>query len=73
MYAIIGLVNNHNTMVLVIPCYRKNAPWIFVRNPYAKETDGDLYKAFQLWGELKQQQKRGEVRITAERVKGICT
>jgi len=56
---------------LAIPCCRKNAPWIFVQNPYAKETDGDLFKAFQLWKELKQQHERKEVRITAERVKGM--
>ena len=47
---------------------RKNAPWISVENPYAKERDADIEKAFQLWDELRSSQ----VRVTAERVKGIC-
>ena len=38
-----------------------------MQNPCAKELYGDLGKAFQLWEELKSSQ----IRITAERVKGM--
>ena len=47
---------------------RKNASWISVKNPYAKKRNADKEKASQLWDELKSSQ----VRITAERVKGMC-
>ena len=48
--------------------YRKNVQWISVDNPYAKERDADIEKAYQLWDELQSSQ----VRVTAERVKGMC-
>lgn len=53
--------------LLLLYCYRKNAPWICVQNPSAKELHSDYEKAFQLWEELKSSQ----IRITAERVKGM--
>ena len=52
-----------------VNCFRKNAPWVFVQNPCAKEIQGDLEKAYQLWEEL----KRSQTRITAEQVKGMLT
>ena len=46
---------------------RKNISWICVQNPLAKQIDSDLAKAFQLWDDLRE----GQVKVTAERVKGV--
>ena len=41
--------------------------WICVQNPSAKQIDGELEKAFQLWDEL----QGSQVKVTAERIKGM--